>query len=587
MDELYTLIRDYIKSSINVLPSTYTFEQMYADIRVFIKDSIDPTTIPDVTEEQLQQEVKKFLVMVLNEELAGVNVSDWDNHDLTVQKVNVLLQLAILKATDQLNTDPTVTNCCDSLPFSGLVREGYGDPNVNNTAGKQGDKYTDLNTGNWYLHNGLTYVLLNESSSTIYNNVTESIDLRLSQFIDGFDNLGNYTEFVFKNGPSTPLPPVGGMFVSGVFVPPDTWTDNPVDPIPGENTYVSKSVWKKDVTNQEWVNITGWSNPINFTAKAGTDGIDGVSGLDGNYVEFIYTESEYRPTTPIGGYYNGLEFLNVPAGWYDEPPVTTLPIYMSKGVWKNYGTTSNPNWGQVGGWSLPIRVTGDAGGTVIIDQSGQVTNVQNTLSEYMEYTEEQLASINNKRMFIPSPLDNGYEIGVGFFNSGSSSTSGIIFKADNFMLKAADGSGITPFSVINDTVYANNVTVTGNIIGSNIEGATITGSTLQTAATGQRIKIDSNGLQFLTGLPQGKFGNFKFGLSIKFGSGVLVYVNNPYKKVPIYVASEQNVADIHLYNRLSLPTGGTYEPGDIIVVDERLYIYAPKLGGWRRVALDP
>jgi len=65
-----------------------------------------------------------------------------------------------------------------------------------------------------------------------------------------------------------------------------------------------------------------------------------------------------------------------------------------------------------------------------------------------------------------------------------------------------------------------------------------------------------------------------------------VYFNDRTKKVPFYVSGEQNVADIHLYNRGANPTGGTYEDGDMIVVGGRLRIYVAALGGWKQVALE-
>lgn len=97
--------------------------------------------------------------------------------------------------------------------------------------------------------------------------------------------------------------------------------------------------------------------------------------------------------------------------------------------------------------------------------------------------------------------------------------------------------------------------------------------------------LDNQGLLFLTGASSGKYGSFKYGAK-KYGSGVLVYFNNATKRVPFYVSGEQNVADIHLYNRSANPTGATYEAGDMIVVNGRLRIFVPALGGWKQVALE-
>lgn len=128
----------------------------------------------------------------------------------------------------------------------------------------------------------------------------------------------------------------------------------------------------------------------------------------------------------------------------------------------------------------------------------------------------------------------------------------------------------------------NNIQSRGDI---NATSGTIIGATIATAASGQRIVFNSQGLLFLTGASSGKYGTFKYGAK-KYGSGVLVYFNSSDKKVPFYVSGEQNVADIHLYNRGANPTGGTYEAGDMICVNGRLRIFVPALGGWKQVALE-
>jgi len=135
------------------------------------------------------------------------------------------------------------------------------------------------------------------------------------------------------------------------------------------------------------------------------------------------------------------------------------------------------------------------------------------------------------------------------------------------------------------TAEFSGVTARGTLDGAIINGGVITGATMQTDTTGQRIVLDDNGLLFLTGATYGKYGTFKYGAK-KYGSGVLVYFNDRTKKVPFYVSGEQNVADIHLYNRGANPTGGTYEDGDMIVVGGRLRIYVTALGGWKQVALE-
>lgn len=132
------------------------------------------------------------------------------------------------------------------------------------------------------------------------------------------------------------------------------------------------------------------------------------------------------------------------------------------------------------------------------------------------------------------------------------------------------------------TATFNNVQARGSVYATS---GSIIGATIATASAGQRIQLDNQGLLFLTGASSGKYGSFKYGAK-KYGSGVLVYFNNATKRVPFYVSGEQNVADIHLYNRSANPTGATYEDGDMIVVNGRLRIYVTALGGWKQVALE-
>lgn len=158
-------------------------------------------------------------------------------------------------------------------------------------------------------------------------------------------------------------------------------------------------------------------------------------------------------------------------------------------------------------------------------------------------------------------------IGVGQFIQSNNYNAGVAGWRIN-----ADG-----------TAEFNTVQARGSV---NATSGSIIGATIATALSGQRIVLDNRGLLFLTGASSGKYGTFKYGAR-KYGSGVLVYFNNADRRVPFYVSAEQNVADIHLFNRSANPTGGTYEAGDMIVVNGRLRIFVPALGGWRQVALEP
>jgi hypothetical protein len=80
----------------------------------------------------------------------------------------------------------------------------------------------------------------------------------------------------------------------------------------------------------------------------GADGVDGVDGADGKLIEFVWKRAATAPATPTG---NG-----VPAGWSDDPPTGSAPLWMSKAKQELDGTL-------VAGesWSAPIRHDGPPG----------------------------------------------------------------------------------------------------------------------------------------------------------------------------------------------------------------------------------
>ncbi len=106
--------------------------------------------------------------------------------------------------------------------------------------------------------------------------------------------------------------------------------------------------------------------------------------------------------------------------------------------------------------------------------------------------------------------------------------------------------------------------IKGDINSANITGTTITGGEINTAATGRRIQITSDGIALMTGAASGgSYGEFKYGEAV-YGSGILAWINNISKKVPFYINEETENADFHFYNRTSDPTGAA-EIGDVCV----------------------
>lgn len=125
------------------------------------------------------------------------------------------------------------------------------------------------------------------------------------------------------------------------------------------------------------------------------------------------------------------------------------------------------------------------------------------------------------------------------------------------------------------------------INGAEINGSIITGGLIRTAESGQRTEIDNDGIELKNGSTGAAYSDITrlFNDSdYKYGDGVLGYINNSTYKVPFYINAEQTVADLHLYNRTSEPTGAA-EIGDLCVVNGRLKIctVTGTPGGWEAV----
>ena len=132
-----------------------------------------------------------------------------------------------------------------------------------------------------------------------------------------------------------------------------------------------------------------------------------------------------------------------------------------------------------------------------------------------------------------------------------------------------------------DAISANLGTITSGYI-SSVE---IVSSTFQTATTGKRIEITSDGITLHISDVTGKYGtNFKYGDGTKYGAGVLAYVQHTTQAVPFYVQAEQTVGDFHYYNRSSNPSGAA-EVGDVAFKSNKLIqcIGAGTPGTWENV----
>lgn len=109
-------------------------------------------------------------------------------------------------------------------------------------------------------------------------------------------------------------------------------------------------------TNQTYLGIatnkttaTESTNPAEYfwSKIQGATGPQGPSGTNGNYTSYVFIASLTTPSAPTGT-------AVVPAGWYDAPPSSTYPIWMSK-------ATVSGSTGLAGAWSTPVKVSGSDG----------------------------------------------------------------------------------------------------------------------------------------------------------------------------------------------------------------------------------
>jgi len=133
----------------------------------------------------------------------------------------------------------------------------------------------------------------------------------------------------------------------------------------------------------------------------------------------------------------------------------------------------------------------------------------------------------------------------------------------------------------------------GYITGGYIDGCIITGGLIQTASSGKRIQMTSQGISLAVTSDTGGYGDVRYGdnpasnASVFFGSGALAYIHHLSEAVPFYISAEQTVGDFHFYNRSSDPSGYA-EIGDVCVVNASLKICTAggTPGTWTTVGLQ-
>jgi hypothetical protein len=126
-------------------------------------------------------------------------------------------------------------------------------------------------------------------------------------------------------------------------------------------------------------------------------------------------------------------------------------------------------------------------------------------------------------------------------------------------------------TAIAGTIGGTTITST-TLTGGTIIGALIRSAIIETAEGVPKIRIDENGIYYQVSAQSGKYGasgsglyGFKYGDGTKYGAGVTAYLLKVDYPI-LSVESEQNPADIHLYNRSAVPTAGTHRIGDLICI---------------------
>jgi hypothetical protein len=110
----------------------------------------------------------------------------------------------------------------------------------------------------------------------------------------------------------------------------------------------------------------------------------------------------------------------------------------------------------------------------------------------------------------------------------------------------------------------------GEVVAGTITGVTITGATIQTAESGRRIVMTSDGMALTVTAAVGKFGQVTFGDGTKYGTGALAYILHTGYDPPFYVAAEQTCGDFRWYPRTATPTSTDTKQGEMAMVNNQM-----------------
>ncbi|BBL19310.1 tail protein [Vibrio phage KIT04] len=153
---------------------------------------------------------------------------------------------------------------------------------------------------------------------------------------------GNFVANIYKDAESQPSTPTSSDY------PPAGWSDVPITN-PQDLVWISTAVIDSKTNNV--VSNSAWSTPIQFTAKAGEDGVASV---------IIYKSSTTQPTTPTNK-------SIPPAGWDLQAP----PRAVGESIWACSATRTGNEPNITGNWSAPVKFSGDQGDQGIPGQDGK------------------------------------------------------------------------------------------------------------------------------------------------------------------------------------------------------------------------
>ncbi len=186
----------------------------------------------------------------------------------------------------------------------------------------------------------------------------------------------------------------------------------------------------------------------------------------------------------------------------------------------------------------------------------------------------------------PSQVASVRTLGFDFIDA---SVNEYTLRADSIVASIVKHGEITASHIGVADLSAINADL-GYITSGYLDSAVIIGGIFQTALTGKRISITSDGIVLNASGETGAYGGMRYGnnpasgANVLYGSGALAYIHHAAEAVPFYMSQEQTVGDFHFYNRGSDPSG-TGEIGDVCVVNGSMKICtsAGNPGTWTTV----